>query len=32
MAKFVTDIKESDLSIDVINGILGENGSHLIGH
>lgn len=32
MASFVKDIKESDLPQEVINGILGDNGAHLIGH
>ena len=32
MARFVKDLKESDLPPDVINGILGDNGAHLIGH
>lgn len=32
MARFVRDLKESDLPPDVINGILGDNGAHLIGH
>ncbi len=32
MAKFVKDLKESDLPPEVIRGILGDNGAHLIGH
>lgn len=30
MEKFVREIKQSDLGADVIEGILGRNGSHLI--